>query len=168
MNVWLLRWGGYQEPDPQDPTPNFALVRRDFTPLPAYDMLKAYMAREPVAGAGVHAWDHPAVQRQVADTWQIRFEGTSFALYRMQAPLTVAIDGGAPVGFNPLIGGGTVTIAGQMPDGIHTAVLRGPAPPGAFLVGRAPPLPWLWVLAPALIVAGLVLVGALIARVLAR
>ncbi|MFL5800308.1 MAG: cellulase family glycosylhydrolase [Roseiflexaceae bacterium] len=164
MNLWFLRWGGYQEPDPQDPTPNFAIVGRDFTPLLAYQALKDYTTRGPVAGVGTHAWDHAAVQRLAVDSWQIRFEGTSLALYRMKAPLTVTIDGGAPVDFNPLVGGGVVTIAGQLPDGEHTAMLRGAAPPEAFLVGRTPPLPWLWALAPALIVAGLVLVGALAMR----
>ncbi len=164
MNLWFLRWGGYQEPDPQDPTPNFAIVGRDFTPLPAYQALKDYTTRGPVAGVGAHAWDHVAVQRLAADSWQIRFEGTSLVLYRMKAPLTVTIDGGAPVDFNPLVGGGVVTIAGQLPDGEHTAMLRGAAPPEAFLVGRTPPRPWLWALAPALIVAGLVLVGALAMR----
>jgi hypothetical protein len=167
MNLWLLRWGGYQEPDPQDPTPNFAIVRRDFTPLPAYQALKDYMATA-AAGVGAHAWDHPAVQRQAADTWQIRFHGTSLALYRMKAPLSVAIDSGAPADINPLVGGGTLTVASGLPDGQHTAVLRGPAPPEAFLVGRASPLLWLWVLAPALIVAALVLVGALAMRRLAE
>lgn len=166
MNLWFLRWGGYQEPDPQDPTQNFAVVGRDFTPLPAYAALQAYMAQAP-AGVGAHAWDHAAVQRQAEDTWQIRFEGTSFALYRMRAPLTVTIDGGAARDVNPLVGGGTLTIAQGLPDTVHTAVLRGPAPPEAFVVGRAPPLPWFWLLAPALVVGGLVLVGALAMRRLA-
>jgi hypothetical protein len=44
MNVWMLRYGGYAEPDPADPTPYFALVSRDWRTLPAYDALRAYTA----------------------------------------------------------------------------------------------------------------------------
>jgi hypothetical protein len=47
MNVWFLRYGGYREPDPADPTPYFAVVTRDYAPLPAYDALKEYAARPP-------------------------------------------------------------------------------------------------------------------------
>jgi hypothetical protein len=100
-------------------------------------------------------------------TWQVRFEGTWFALHSLRAPLQAAIDGGAPLDLNPLVGGGTLPIAERLPDGPHTAVVRAPGGlPEAFLVGRAPPLPWLWALAPALITLGLVAVGGLTMRAL--
>jgi hypothetical protein len=168
MNVWFLRWGGYQAPDPRDPTAYFAIVDRDFQPLPAYDALKAYTARGPIAGVGAHDWDAPAVQRVDDTTWQVRFEGTSFALHRMRAPLRVTIDGGTAADFNPLVGGGTVTIAARLSDEEHTAIVHGAASPEAFLVGRAPPLPWLWALAPAFIVLALVVVNGLLGRALAE
>lgn len=44
MNVWMLRYGGYAEPNPEDPTPYFALVTRDWQTLPAYEALRAYTA----------------------------------------------------------------------------------------------------------------------------
>jgi polysaccharide biosynthesis protein PslG len=167
MNVWFLRWGGYQAPDPRDPTAYFAIVDREFRPLPAYEALKAYESRGPVAGVGAHAWDDPAVQRLDATTWQVRFEGTWFALDSLRAPLQVAIDGGALLDLNPLLGGGTIPIAQQLPDGTHTAVVRAPGGlPAAFLVGRAPPLPWLWSLAPTLLVLALIVVGGLAMRAL--
>jgi hypothetical protein len=167
MNVWFLRWGGYQPPDPRDPTAYFAIVDRDFAPLPAYHALKTYLAGGPVAGVGAHAWDHPAVQRQPGGTWRVRFEGTTFALRNMRAPLEVAIDDQGAVAFNPLVGGGTTTIASGLSDGPHTATLQtAELPSDLFLVGRAPPLPWLWVFAPALIVLALVLVGGLLGRAL--
>jgi hypothetical protein len=166
MNVWFLRWGGYQEPDPGDPTAYFAIVGRDFTPLPAYNALKAYLSGGPVASVGAHTWEHPAAQRIAGDTWQVRFEGTSLALRGMRAPLSVAIDGGAPAEFQPLVGAGTSIIAGGLADGPHTAVLRGAElPSDVFLVGRAAPWPWLWMIVPALLMLALAVVGGLIGRV---
>jgi hypothetical protein len=47
MNIWMLRYGGYAEPNPDDPTPYFALVTRDWQTLPAYDALRAYTAQPP-------------------------------------------------------------------------------------------------------------------------
>jgi hypothetical protein len=45
MSVWMLRYGGYAEPDPADPTPYFALVTRDWQTLPAYAALQGYAAQ---------------------------------------------------------------------------------------------------------------------------
>jgi hypothetical protein len=161
MNVWFLRWGGYQEPDPRDPTAYFAIVGRDFTLRPAYGALKAYLSGGAIAGVGAHAWDHPAVRRQAGDGWQVRFTGETFALYGAQAPLNVSIDGGAPANVDP--SAGALTVATGLADGQHTATLRGAgAPPAGFLVGRDPPLPWFWSLVPALLVLALVAVGGLI------
>ncbi|HEX9370676.1 MAG TPA: polymerase, partial [Roseiflexaceae bacterium] len=110
MNVWFLRWGGYQPPDPRDPTAHFAIVGRDFAPLPTYDALRSFTASGPIAGVGAHAWSHPAVAARGAGEWVLRFEGTSLALGRLPGPLEVAIDGGALVPFNPDVEGGAVTV----------------------------------------------------------
>jgi hypothetical protein len=163
MNLWFLRWGGYQEPNPDDPTQFFAVMSRDFEPLPAYTALQNYVANAP-AGVGAHTWEHPSVRSLPDGSWQIRFEGTSLALWRMAAPLTVAIDGAAPRTVAPSPDSDTVTIAEGLADGVHTAVVQGDAPPGAFVVGRTPPMPWLWASIPAVLVAALMLVGALLMR----
>jgi hypothetical protein len=78
--------------------------------------------------------------------------------------LTVAIDGAAPRTVAPSPDSDTVTIAEGLADGVHTAVVQGDAPPGAFVVGRTPPMPWLWASIPAVLVAALMLVGALLMR----
>ncbi|HWQ12672.1 MAG TPA: cellulase family glycosylhydrolase, partial [Roseiflexaceae bacterium] len=91
MNVWFLRWGGYREADPADPTPHFALVGRDFTPLPAYERLRAYMAAPPSAGPGAHSTRHPAVRQVAEDTWELRFCGEWLALDDIRQPLSVAV-----------------------------------------------------------------------------
>ncbi|HMQ29545.1 MAG TPA: O-antigen ligase family protein [Chloroflexaceae bacterium] len=56
MNVWMLRYGGYAEPDPADPTPYFALVTRDWQTLPAYEALSAYAADRPPALSPTRSW----------------------------------------------------------------------------------------------------------------
>jgi hypothetical protein len=167
MNVWLLRWGG-EAPDPLNPTPYFAIVAHDFTPLPAYTALQRYAEQGAVAGAGAHAWFHPAVT-PAPGGWQIRFTGTSLALADLRAPLTIAIDGGPPRSINPLVGGGVLEITNGLADSEHTAIIQSDGePPQAFLVGRARPLALLWpALAAALIVA-LVVSCALGARALIR
>lgn len=151
MNVWFLRWGGYREPDPADPTPYFAIVGRDFTPLPAYAALRAYAAGAPVAGAGAHTWSHPAVETISNGVWRVRFTGQSLAL-RSGAPVEVSLDGAAPVRFNPDVHGGPVTVASGLTDDIHVAEIRGALAPQSFLVGRERPLPWIWTLVPALLI----------------
>jgi len=156
MNIWFLRWGG-EAPDPHNPTAYFAIVDHDFTPLPAYTKLKAYLADGPIAGIGAHSWSHPAVQRRTDGAWTVRFAGTSFGLLGGTGPFSVMIDGGTPAS--------TATgamLASDLRDGTHTALVRGSGdPPQVFLVGRKRPLPWLWTLAPALLVLGLLVVGAL-------
>lgn len=47
MFVWMFRFGG-PDPAPADPTPYFALVDRDFDPLPAYHALRDYFADPPL------------------------------------------------------------------------------------------------------------------------
>jgi polysaccharide biosynthesis protein PslG len=165
MNVWLLRWGG-PDPDPNDPTPYFALVQPDFTPLPAYEKLKAFMEAGPLAGVGRHAWSHPAVAARGPNQWVVRFEGTSFALVDLHGPIEIAIDQEPPRAMNPLMERRVLPIAEGLANGEHSAVIRSAnGPPSAFLVGRAAPLAWLWALVPALLLVALVAVGALIGKV---
>ena len=164
MCVWFLRWGG-EAPNPDDPTPYFALADRDFRPLPAYTALQQYLAARPPAGVGAHVWSHPAVERR-PEGWALRFEGSALALGGSGAA-SVSIDGGAPVAVT-LAGAQTpVTVAQGLADAPHTALVQAPAAPELFVVGRAPPLAWLWTLAPALLIAGLVCAAALAARGLA-
>jgi len=166
MNVWFLRWGG-PAPDPNDPTPYFALVQQDFTPLPAYEKLKTFMSSGPIAGVGTHDWSHPAVAERGTNEWAVHFEGTSFALLDLRGPIEIAIDNQSPRAVNPLMERSSLPIAEGLAAGPHSAVVQSAnGPPSAFMVGRAAPVPWLWVLAPALLIAALVLVGALAGRAL--
>ncbi|HMP41015.1 MAG TPA: cellulase family glycosylhydrolase [Roseiflexaceae bacterium] len=140
MNVWLLRWGG-EAPDPLNPTPYFAVVAHDFTPLPAFTALQQYAAAPAVVGAGTHAWSHPAVVA-VDGGWLVRFEGSSLALADLQRPVTVSIDGGAPRTFEPQPGAQQVAVG--LPDARHTALVLGETAPGALLVGRERPFAIGW------------------------
>ncbi|ACL26114.1 O-antigen ligase family protein [Chloroflexus aggregans] len=130
MNVWMLRYGGYAEPHPDDPTPYFALVSRDWQPLPSYDILQDYVKSPAVAHVGVHRWDHPAVTTTPTG-WQVRFAGTGIEL-RGGTPTAALLDG-VPVALdgNALRG---------LPDAVHTLELRGGTPPTEFSVVRS--LPW--------------------------
>lgn len=169
MNIWFLRWGG-EPPDPRDPTPGFAIASRDFAPLPAYGAIQAYVAEGAAAGPGAHAWSHPAVLAREVGTWTIRFEGQALGLRGMPGPVEVSIDGGPSTQVNPDVEGGASWLARGLPDGVHRAVIRSlsgtPDAPASFLVARVRPLAWLWLLAPALLLAGLALVGGAAARVL--
>jgi hypothetical protein len=169
MNVWFLRWGG-EAPNPADPTPNFALIDRDFRPLPAYDTIKAYAAQGAIAGVGAHSWEHPAVgPGRAPNRWSLRFEGSSLALVGMPGPMEIALDGKAPLQVNPDVEGGPVTIASGLSDSVHTVVLSGTnGPPRLFVVARAQPLPWLWTIVPALLLAALTLTGGLIMRAFSK
>lgn len=155
MNVWFLRWGGYREADPADPTPYFAIVGRDFTPLPAFGALRDYVAAGALAGPGVHRWSHPAVENLGADRWRLRFSGQSLAI-RLTTPADIALDGAPPLRFNPDVEGGAVLIAAGLNDGVHTVEIQSALAPQLFRVERERPLPWLWLFLPALLVIGLV------------
>jgi polysaccharide biosynthesis protein PslG len=162
MNVWMLRYGGYREPDPNDPTPYFALVTRNFEPLPAYERLRQYAAKPWSAGAGAHAWSHPAVRQLGEGNWELRFTGSGLSFRGMRAPLTAQLDDGTPLVLTPRVEDHTPVVAATgLAYGDHVALVAGERPPEAFLVSRARPLAWLWTLAPALLIAGLTATAAL-------
>ncbi|MDW8212892.1 MAG: cellulase family glycosylhydrolase [Roseiflexaceae bacterium] len=158
MNIWFLRWGGYREPDPADPTPYFALVDRNFQPLPAYDAIRAYAARGAIAGAGAHSWRHPAVEATEEGRWRVRFTGQSIAL-RLNAPAEVRLDGGTATPISPLSDGSPAPVAAGLPDDVHILEIRSAAAPEYFVVGRERPLGWVWALTPVLITMALAYVG---------
>lgn len=158
MNIWFLRWGGYREPDPADPTPYFALVDRNFQPLPAYDAVRAYAARGAIAGAGAHSWRHPAVETIEEGRWRVRFTGQSIAL-RLNAPAEISVNGGTMQRISPSGDGGLASITAGLPDDVHVLEIRSAVAPEHFVVGRERPLPWVWTLAPVLITLALAYVG---------
>jgi len=167
MSVWMLRYGGYREPDPADPTPYFAIVGRDFEPLPAYERIREYIGRPQAAGPGAHAWSHPAVEPLEDGAWRVRFSGDSLAL-QLRAPAEVAVDDAPAQRLSPDVEGGATTAAAGLEYGEHTATVRSERPPEMFLVGREQPYRWLWTLAPLPLIAGLALTGALALRALCR
>ncbi|MDP6508464.1 MAG: O-antigen ligase family protein [Chloroflexota bacterium] len=56
--IWASRWPNETHPD--DPTPWFRLMDRDFTARPALVDLTEFTARGPVAGTGIHQDTNPA------------------------------------------------------------------------------------------------------------
>jgi hypothetical protein len=159
MHVWMLRYGGYNEPDPNDPTQYFALVQRDWTLLPAYTRLKEHLAQPAVAGVGAHDWQHPAVE-PIADGWRLRFSGTRATLVGgLVGGLEPRLDGDVVVLERDGLAGSQALRTAKLSDGPHTLeiIAPGAAAPDFFIVERDRPLPWLWVLAPALLLGLLVL-----------
>ncbi|NJN17952.1 MAG: hypothetical protein HC822_17600 [Oscillochloris sp.] len=147
MNVWMLRFGGYAEPDPADPTPYFALVGRDWQILPAYERLREYMNRPPLAGIGAHTWEHPAVEALPAG-WRVRFYGSKITflggLDAEAAPVTATINGQTG-GLEPVLYAGQRAWAtAELPLAEHTIELRGNLPPDIFVVERSRPFPLFW------------------------
>jgi hypothetical protein len=147
MNVWMLRWGG-APPDPNDPTPYFALVERDFTPLPAYERLAAYLRQPTVAGVGAHTWGHAAVER-IDGGWRLRFSGTRITLVGgLEGDVDPTLDG-TPITLSRDGVDGMQALSADAPrDGDHTLEMRTSGdPPEWFTVERAPPPGWVWPLA---------------------
>ncbi|NOK60676.1 MAG: polymerase [Chloroflexi bacterium AL-W] len=165
MNLWFLRWGG-EQPDPNNPTPYFAIVDPDFNPLPAYTMIQEYLADGPVAGVGAHTWKHPAVQSSTEGMWDIRFEGSTLAL-QGRGSFQVTINESMPIDIS-LDGGEIVEVARDLPDGVvHMARVEDAGePPEVFVVGRTPPVPWFWTLAPAVVLIALIIVSGLLLQTL--
>ena len=57
--IWASRWP--EEPDPQDPTPYFRLMDKDFTPRPNLEAVREAFAAPAAAGVGLSQETHPAV-----------------------------------------------------------------------------------------------------------
>jgi O-antigen ligase len=158
MHVWTLRHGGYQEPDPEDPTPYFALVQRDWTLLPAYTALQTYLAQPATASLGAHTWQHPAVE--ATDTeWRLRFSGQQVTLPgEFDGEVRAVLDGTPTTLERTTIDGQEAWRTGKLADGVHTLEIHAPGaePPSRFVVSREPPLPlWLWSVLPLALVLGL-------------
>lgn len=152
MNLWMLRWGG-PPADPANPTPFFAIMQPDFTPLPAYDALRTALAAPAFAGAGAHAWQHPAVVTTATGT-TIAFTGTAVGLRGATGDFMVSIDGGPAVYTS--CGGGDCRLVSGLADTTHNAVVTGlTSTPQALLVWRDQPWRWLFVALPLLLTAGL-------------
>ncbi len=159
MNVWMLRYGGYAEPDPADPTPYFALVSRDWQPLASYQILRAYLARPAVAGVGSHSWQSPAVER-TADGWRLRFSGSRIGLVGDLGAAEVMIDGLPATLSAEQIDGRPALRSAWLAEGEHALELRGAPAPGWFMVDRARPLGWLGDYGPLLLLAAITASGA--------
>lgn len=164
LHVWMLRHGGYLEPDPEDPTPYFALVQRDWTLLPAYFALQDYLAQPDVAGVGAHTWQHPAVE-PIPGGWRVRFRGNHIALIDgLSGNLErVSLDGVPTTLSRDTTPDGTPRLSlGGMPDRLHLLEIIAPQadPPTHFVVSRNPPLPWFWTLAPVVLIGALLISSA--------
>jgi len=163
MNVWMLRYGGYAEPDPADPTPFFAIVSRDWQELPAFRRLQAWSARPPVAGPGAYHWDSPAVEA-TADSWRLRFLGSRVALLGAGlGPAQATLDG-RPAGLAAQERAGQpALVTPTLPFGEHVLELHGDAP-GSFVVERERPLPFLYDFGPLALMLALATAGAATVR----
>lgn len=159
MNVWILRWGG-PDPSADDPTPYFALVDRDFQPLPAYTAIQRYLAQPAVAGVGAHTLAHPAAARQ-GDRVTFSFEGTSLALTGVGAA-SVSIDGGAAS--QVTLADQPTTVAQHLTNTTHTAVITGAAP-AALIVAREH-AGWVWAAGAGALLVALAALGAAIPRII--
>jgi hypothetical protein len=177
MFVWVLRYGGYQEPDPADPTPYFALVSRDWEKLPAYHHLQDYLAQPAVAGVGVHPWEHPAVE-EISGGWRLRFSGERVTLVgglagtleqvTLDGQPTTLERGGLSTGEETHSAGKRSFITLTTTPSTHTLEIIAPGaePPSRFVVFRARLLPWFWSLAPAALIGIFLLSSAATVRAL--
>ncbi|MGB9723004.1 MAG: O-antigen ligase family protein [Chloroflexia bacterium] len=142
-NLWFLRWGG-PPPKAEDPTQFFALVGYDFTPLPAYEQVRAWAEQGIPLGVGYHALES-------AGRLERAFLGTRLDLVLPAGsdPSTIRleIDGQPrPLTFWRNEGVEARYIAAEgLADGRHTFVAEGPmgALRGCYVV-REPPYPWLF------------------------
>ncbi|NJK80304.1 MAG: cellulase family glycosylhydrolase [Chloroflexaceae bacterium] len=168
MNVWMFRYGGFREPNPADPTQYFALVGRDWQPLPAYTYLQAYHAQPTVAGVGAHPWQHPAVET-IPNGWRIRFVGEQLHLLGdIPGDIRVVLDSTESTLLRGEYHGQYALSTVRLPrsDTVHTLELTvddatTPPPPPVFVVERTPPVPlWVWTVLPMLAVGLLLLSGA--------
>jgi O-antigen ligase len=140
MNIWMLRYGGYADPNPADPTPYFALVGRDdWEPLPSFRIVQAFSAQPPIAGVGAFTLDHPAVE-QLPDGLRLRFEGARITLVGGLAGDIQPVLNGLPTSLirDGLDGRQTLSTP-RLPNGVHTLEVRGAPQPEWFIVERARP-----------------------------
>ncbi len=167
MNIWMLRYGGFREPNPDDPTQYFAIISRDWEPLPAFTAMQAYLAQPPVAGVGAHTLEHPAVVQQ-AGRWTLRFTGERVYVTGAVGQVQAMLDG-VPITLEPSTYQGVPALATPpLPrsDAVHTLELPAPLPADTVLVVIAePPLPYalwrvLWAALPLLVIGMLGLSGA--------
>ncbi len=144
MNVWMLRYGGYADPNPDDPTPYFALVSRDWQPLDSYRALQTYLARPATAGVGTHSWQSQAVE-QIDGGWRVRFSGARISLAGGLGGSTEVHIDGQPVALASDSSDGHLTLrSAWLPEGDHRLELRSAAAPDVFTIDRARPWGWLW------------------------
>ncbi len=144
MNVWMLRYGGYSAPDPDDPTPYFALVSRDWQPLDSYRALQTYLARPASAGVGAHSWRNPAVEATDGG-WRVYFSGARVTLVGgLAGAVEASIDGQATILTRDGANERQTLRSTWLPEGEHMLDLRGTATPDWFAVDRARPGGWLW------------------------
>lgn len=142
-NLWFLRWGG-PPPKAEDPTQFFALVGYDFTPLPAYEMVRAWAEKGIPLGVGYHILEDTGRQEQL-------FLGTRLDLVLLGGanPSTIRVEvDGRPYSLKFWRNEGTEAryiVAEGLADGRHTFVVEGPAGAlrGCYIV-REPPYPWLF------------------------
>ena len=172
MHIWVMRFGGYLEPDPADPTPYFALVSRDWEKMPAYQALQAYLQQPANAGVGIHAWEHRAVE-PITNGWRIRFYGDRLMLVGgLEGALeTVALDGERiSLERSATAQGEPVLSTPRIPFAEHTLEIIAPdaSPPTRFVVDHQQPMPWFWTLAPAVLIGLLLLSGGATMQVLFR
>ena len=153
MNLWMLRWGG-PPADPANPTPFFAVMAPDFSPYPAYGIIQTAMRRPSIAGAGSHAWSHPAIQSLGDATYRISFSGTAVGIRGLATDVTVTVDDGPAV--YQSTGNGDAVLATGLADGDHTLTISGIGqPPTALLVWRDQPWRWLFAALPILLTGAL-------------
>ncbi|MEI6778078.1 MAG: polymerase, partial [Chloroflexales bacterium] len=173
MNVWMLRYGGYTDPNPEDPTPYFALVSRDWQPLDSYRILQTYLARPATAGVGAHNWQSQAVE-QINGGWRVRFNGARISLMGgIAEPYTVIMDGQAAITTRDEADGHQSLRSAWLPEGEHMLELRSTAAPDTFTVDRARPWGWFWDYGPlalliAIAVSGAMAMGGIFTVVLSR
>ena len=153
MNLWMLRWGG-PAADPANPTPFFSVMAPDFTPYPAFAIIQTAMQRPISAGAGSHAWSHPAIQSLGDATYRITFSGTALGIRGLAADLSVRVDDGAAQYHST--GSGDAVLVSGLTDGIHIVTISGIGqPPTALLVWRDQPWRWLFAALPILLTSAL-------------
>jgi O-antigen ligase len=159
-NVWMLRYGGYAEPHPDDPTPYFALVTRDWQKLPAFGALQAFAAA-PTAGVGSWGWTHPAVTR-IENGWQLRFSGTRLVLADADYSSGFQLDGRDVTPEWQTEGGRVAAVFSGLSDQTHTLTYFNSRAPAGFSVER--PQAWAWwpTALLALLIGGQLILGALL------